>query len=95
LLRNILLISLRPEATPAQVDDFLREIVAVPFAGRCNVVVGRDLGVRPGNRDLAVSNDFPDLATYTRWAEDAAHQHVRTAYLEPIAGDIARCLIEI
>jgi hypothetical protein len=95
VIRHILLIKLRPDATDEQVDAFLREIAAVSFVGRSNVVVGRDLGLRPGNCDVAVSNDFPDVDTYKAWTEDPSHQRVRIDCLEPIAADIARCLIAV
>jgi Stress responsive A/B Barrel Domain len=95
VIRHILLIKLKPEATSGQVEAFMREIAAVPFPGRTNIVVGRDLGLRPGNFELAVSNDFPDEGAYHAWGEDAAHGEVRASYLQPIAGDIARCLFEV
>ena len=95
VIRHILLIKLKPEATSAQVEAFMREIAAVPFPDRTNIVVGRDLGIRPGNFDLAVSNDFPDEAAYRAWGEHPAHNTVRTDYLQPIAADFARCLLEV
>jgi hypothetical protein len=95
VIRHILLIKLADDATSEQVEAFMREIAAVPFPGRSNVVVGRDLGWRPGNLDLAVSNDFPDEPTYHAWVDDPAHNKVRSDYLEPIAASIARCLIEV
>jgi hypothetical protein len=92
MLRHILLIRLKPEVSTDQVDAFLREIAGVPFPGRLNVVTGRDIGVRPGNMDLSVSNDFPDEATYRAWGEDPDHVKVRDTYLTPIAERIERCL---
>ena len=92
MLRNVLLIRLKATATEDQVDAFLRAITAVPFPGRQNVVVGRDIGVRPGNMDLAVSNDFPDEATFRAWGEDHDHVRVREELLAPIADRIERCL---
>lgn len=41
-----------------QVDAFADAIVSLPFPGRSNIVVGRNIGLRPGNMDLALSNDF-------------------------------------
>ena len=92
MLRHILLIRVKPGVPTDQVDAFAREIAAVPFPGRLNVVVGRDIGVRPGNMDLAVSNDFPDEATYREWGEDPEHVKVRDEFLAPIAERIERCL---
>ena len=95
MIRHILLIKLKPEATAGQVDAFMREIAAVQFPGRSNVVVGSDLGIRPGNFDLAVSNDFPDEPAYRAWGDDPAHIKVRADYLQPIAAEIARCLFTV
>ena len=95
MLRNVLLIRLKAEVTADQVDAFLRAIAAVPFPGRQNVVVGRDVGVRPGNMDLAVSNDFPDEATFRAWGEDPEHVRVREELLAPIADRIERCLFVV
>lgn len=92
MLRHILLIRLKPDATDEQVDAFARAIGSLPFPGRENVVVGRDIGVRPGNMDLAVSNDFPDEATYRAWGADPDHARVRAELLAPIAERIERCL---
>lgn len=95
MLRNILLIRLKPGVTAEQVDAFARAIESVPFAGRHNVVVGRDIGIRPGNMDLAVSNDFPDQATFQAWRDNPEHAHVRNELLAPIAERIERCLFVV
>ena len=90
-------------ASPYPVDPI--EATGFCRAGRCvrtrdriaviprtsNVVVGQDIGVRPGNMDLMVSNDFPDEATYQAWGDDRAHARVRAELLHPIA----RCLFYI
>jgi hypothetical protein len=95
MLRHILLIRLKPGVTTARVDAFMQAIEALPFPGRHNTVVGRDIGVRPGNMDLAVSNDFPDEATFRAWGDDAAHAQVRSELLAPIAERIERCLFYV
>jgi hypothetical protein len=92
MLRHILLIRLKPGVTTQQVDAFMQGIEALPFPGRHNTVVGRDIGVRPGNMDLAVSNDFPDEPTFRAWGDDSAHAKVRSELLAPIAERIERCL---
>lgn len=92
VLRHILLIRLKQGVTTEQVDAFAQAIASLPFPGRRNIVVGRDIRVRPGNMDLAVSNDFPDEATYRAWGEDLEHAKVRSELLAPIAERIERCL---
>jgi trehalose-6-phosphatase len=95
MLRHILLIRLKPEVTTERVDAFMQAIEALPFPGRHNTVVGRDIGVRPGNMDLAVSNDFTDEATFRAWGDDSAHAQVRNELLVPIAERIERCLFYV
>ena len=95
MLRHILLIRLKPEVTTEQVDAFVQAIESLPFPGRHNTVVGRDIGVRPGNMDLAVSNDFPDDATFRAWGNDPEHAQVRSELLAPIAERIERCLFYV
>jgi hypothetical protein len=92
VLRHILLIRLKPQTPAEQVDAFVRAIESLPFPGRSNVVVGRDTGVRQGNMDLAVSNDFRDDAAFQAWGSDPDHVRVRTELLAPIAERIERCL---
>jgi hypothetical protein len=75
-----------------QVDAFAGAIASLPFPGRENVVVGRDVGARPGNMDLVVCNDFPDQATFEAWGDDPQHVEVRERLLAPIAERIERCL---
>jgi Stress responsive A/B Barrel Domain len=95
MLRHILLIRLKPGVTAEQVDAFARAIESVPFPGRRNVIVGRDIGVRPGNMDLAVSNDFPDEAAFRAWGENPEHAQVRNELLSPIAERIERCIFPV
>jgi hypothetical protein len=95
MLRHILLIRLKPGVSTEQVDAFVLAIESVPFPGRHNVVVGRDIGVRQGNMDLAVSNDFPDEATFQAWGDDPEHAQVREKFLSPIAERVERCLFPV
>ena len=95
MLRHVLLVRLKPGVPDEQVEAFAGAIASVPFPGRHNVVVGRDIGVRPGNMDLAVSNDFPDEATYRAWGDDPEHVRVREQLLAPIADRIERCLFVV
>ncbi|MGH3401424.1 MAG: Dabb family protein [Streptosporangiaceae bacterium] len=95
MLRHILLIRLKSGVTAEQVEAFARAIESVPFPGRHNVVVGRDTGARARNMDLAVSNDFPDEATFRAWGDNPQHAQVRNEFLSPIAERIERCLFSV
>jgi hypothetical protein len=86
------MVRLKAGVTDEQVESFMQAISALPFPGRHNVVVGRDIGSRAGNMDLAVSNDFPDEVTFRAWGDDPDHARVRDEFLAPIAQRIERCL---
>lgn len=45
--------------------------------------------------DLALSNDFPDQATYQAWGEYPEHARVVSELLTPIAERIERCLLVV
>jgi hypothetical protein len=89
------MIRLKKGVTDEQVDAFAHAIASIPFPGRQNIVVGRDIGTRSGNMDLAVSNDFPDEASFEAWGGDPQHVAVRNELLRPIAERIERCLFII
>jgi hypothetical protein len=74
VLRHILFIRLKPQASAEQVDAFVQAIACLLFPRTEHVVVGRDISERPGNMDLVVSNGFPDEATYRAWGDDRAGQ---------------------
>jgi hypothetical protein len=95
MLRHILLIRLKPAVTTEQVDAFVQAIGSLPFPGRDNIVAGRDIGIRSGNMDLAISNDFTDEATFLAWGEDPEHAKIRAELLAPIAERIERCLFTV
>jgi hypothetical protein len=95
VLRHILLIRLKAGVGEEQVEAFVQAIGSIPFPGRENVVVGRDIGVRPGNMDLALSNDFVDESTFRAWGDDPQHVRVRNELLAPIAEQIERCLFYV
>lgn len=93
--RNILLIRLKPGTSVEAIDAFERELAAVPFPGRRNFTFGRDLGLREGNMDLAVSSDFEDEETFAAWVADPDHDRVRTQFLRPIQEHVERCFFRI
>ncbi|HEX4833503.1 MAG TPA: Dabb family protein [Trebonia sp.] len=95
MLRHVLLVRLKPGVTAEQAGAFAEAITAVSFPGRHNVIVARDLGVRPGNMDLVVSNDFPDQAAYEAWGQYPDHVRVREQFLAPIAERVERCLFPV
>ena len=76
MLRHIVLLTFKPEATEAERDAF-REAVA---AFRDNIpelrelTFGDNLGKGPNHHDFAVVADFDDMAAFRSFVESPAHQ---------------------
>ncbi|MBO0867441.1 MAG: Dabb family protein [Micromonosporaceae bacterium] len=90
MIRNIVLVKLKPGTTDAQVDALRGALAAIPFAGRHNPLVERDLGLVDETMDLVITADFDDEPTYQAWFADPAHNRVRRELLLPISERSAR-----
>ncbi len=71
MIRNVVLGRLRTPADPtqaaadsAQLDDALAALTALGFPGQLSMHTGRDLGLREGGWDFAITNDWADTEFY-------------------------------
>ena len=76
MLRHIVLLHFRPEASAAE-----REAVRVALAGLKDLVpevrglvVGHNVGTAPNAADLALTADFDDMAAFRRYLASPAHR---------------------
>jgi len=90
VIRNIVLVKLKPGTTDAQIDALRDALAAVPFAGRHNPRVERDLGLVEGTMDIVITADFDDEPTYQAWFADPTHNRVREERLIPFTERTAR-----
>lgn len=90
VLRNIVLLQLRPEATEADVDAIEEALRGLDVAGRLSVDVHRDAGLRPGNMSVAVITDFEDEGAYLSYDADPGHVKIRDEQVAPVTAALSR-----
>ena len=84
VIRHIVLLKLNEHATPELLDRIDAELRGLDAPGRINFEMGRDLGLRDGNMDLAITNDFETVEDYKAYDHDDDHERIRHAYIHPI-----------
>jgi hypothetical protein len=94
MLRHIVLIRVNDAATSERVQQLKEALASLPAPGRVNFSMGPDLGLRPGNVDVALVADFEDAASFLAYDEDPAHIRIRRELIAPIAASIERCQYE-
>ena len=95
MIQTILLFTLRPGVTDEQVEALRAALAAIPFEGRRNMRLGRDIGLLDGTIDLAIVADYDNEDTYRRWFEHPEHVRVHAELLAPIIARRERCQIRI
>ncbi|MEA2640914.1 MAG: hypothetical protein QOF51_2308 [Chloroflexota bacterium] len=63
--------------------------------GLIQLTIGRDLGLRAGNANVAIVSDLTDEAAYLAYDADAEHNRVRRELVAPIVERIERCQFEL
>jgi hypothetical protein len=81
--------------TDEQIEALRAGLAAIPFEGRHNMRLGRDIGLLDGAMDLAIVADYDDEDAYRRWFGHPEHVRVRDQLLAPIIGRRERCQIRI
>ncbi len=59
--------------------------------GRTAFTMGPDLGLRPGNYDVAIVADFDDVDSYQAYDTDPDHDRIRRELIAPISERMERC----
>jgi heme-degrading monooxygenase HmoA len=95
MIRSILLLKFKPDATDAQIEAFHQALAAVPFERRRTFAFHRDLRLTDDAMDAIVIADFDDEEAYRAWVDDAAHHKVRSEFLDPIREQRDRILFKI
>jgi hypothetical protein len=90
VIRNVVLMKLKDGVSGAQVDAAVAALRRLECEGMLRLTVGRNLGMRPGNWDLAVVSDFEDEASYHAYDQDDEHNRIRRELTGPIAGEVQR-----
>jgi Stress responsive A/B Barrel Domain len=94
VIRNVVLVRLKPSADPAEVADIQEDFRRLDCPGTLSYTLGDDLALRGGNWSYAIVADFTDADAYRGYDLDEAHNRAR-ARLAPLAEQVARVQFEI
>jgi len=94
VIRNVVLVKLKPGYDPAEVADIQDEFRRLNCPGTLSYTIGSDLGLREGNWSFAIVADFANTDAYRAYDVDSAHNRAR-ARLAPVVEHIARAQFEI
>lgn len=90
MIRNVVLIKLKDEVGPDQVNALISALGKMEIDGMRRMTIGRDLGLRDGNYDLAIVNDFEDEEAYHAYDKDPEHNRIRREMTAPMAENVKR-----
>ena len=76
MIQTILLFTLRPGVTDEQVEALRAGLAAIPFEGRRNMRLGRDIGLLDGAMDLAIVTDYDDAMLRAAAERAGAREYV-------------------
>ena len=86
MIRHIVLLTFGDDATDAQIQAVEDALSTLP--GRLPelraYVIGRDLGINPGNATFAVAADFDDVDGYVKYRDDPEHRRIISELIAPI-----------
>lgn len=89
MIRNVVLVQLRPDADRDHVTAIQAGFRALNCPGTVSYTLGDDLGLREGSWSFAIVADFEDEASYRAYDLDGEHNRLR-GELAPMAAQIAR-----
>lgn len=97
MIRNVVMGRLRTVpsdaergADVARLEQGLAAIGALRFPGLLSMRLGRDLDLRAGSWDFAITNDWVDVESYRRYDLDDEHNRIRRDVFAVICADLAR-----
>jgi hypothetical protein len=94
VIRNVVMVKLKPEADPAWAAEMRAKFGALRTPGTLAYTIGPDAGLREGNWSFAIVADFTDADAYRLYDLDQHHNDLR-AELAPMAEQVARLQFEL
>lgn len=91
MIRNIVLLRLKPNTPPEHMRAFEAALRKIPFQGLRALTMGYDIGLRDGNMTYAVIVDLADEDAYRAYDAHPEHNRIRRELLAPVAERIERC----
>ncbi len=97
MIRHVVLLRWTAEATPAQQDEVLAALSALPdeIQQIARYRLGTDLGLADGNASLSVIADFASVADYEAYRDHPSHQHIIATLIKPILAQRAALQYEV
>jgi hypothetical protein len=90
VIRNVVMGRLNDDADLGRLEEGLAALRALRIDGLLALDCGRDLGLREGNWNYAVTADLADETAYRRYDDDEEHNRIRRELLGPVTGQIVR-----
>jgi Stress responsive A/B Barrel Domain len=94
MIRNVVLVRLKPGADAAELAEIQDGLRNLECPGTISYTLGDDLGLRDGTWSFAIVADFTDIASYRAYDLDTEHNRYR-GRLSPLAEQIARVQFEL
>ena len=91
MLRHIVLVTFKPEATAAQRAAMHATVAAFEdqIPELLSLTCGENVGSGPNHHDFAIVADFDDLPAFRRYTESDAHQSYLETHAKTIVGKLA------
>jgi hypothetical protein len=97
MIRNVVTGRLRAASSDEQrqadlvlLEQGLAGMAALRLPGLLSTRLGRDLGLRPGNWDFAITNDWSDAESYRGYDLDEEHNRLRREHFAVVCSDTVR-----
>ena len=86
MFRHVLLMTVRPDARPAEVKGLVEALRGLPaqIPEILSYRVGEDLGLRDDNATLALVGELSDERAWRTYLAHPAHRAVVTEHVEPV-----------
>jgi Stress responsive A/B Barrel Domain len=87
MIRHVVVISWKPDATAEQKQQVSADLAKLPplMSGLQNYVFGPDLAINDSNADFAIVADFDDADSYVAYRDHPAHVDVVKRSIAPIS----------
>jgi len=85
MFRHVVLLEFDPTAPPGHLDELTARLRELPdeLPLLRSYVIGRDLGLAPGNADLAVIAEFDDIDGYIEYRDHPSHRRIVDEMIAP------------
>jgi hypothetical protein len=89
MIRHVVLIHWKPEATAEQKRLVATELASLPtlVPSIRAFALGPDAGINEGNADFVVTADFDDEAGYLAYRDDPEHRAIVTKHFPPLVAN--------